>query len=78
MKGSEWLVDFECWLFYLFRELTEEIEVEVKLIKEFFRIVVEIKNELDDILEKYNNWIIIRVIVWIRRFLDNCKLSKEI
>lgn len=78
MKGLEWLVDFERWLFYFFIELMEEIEVEVKLIKEFFRIVVEIKNELDDILEKYNNWIIIRVIVWIRRFLDNCKLSKEI
>lgn len=77
MKGLEWLVDSERWLFYLFIELMEEIEVEVKLIKEFFRIVVEIKNELDDILEKYNNWIIIRVIVWIRRFLD-CKLSKEI
>lgn len=77
LKGPEWLADPERWPPHLLTEPMEETEAEAKLTKELFRTAVETKNELDDILEKHNNWTTIRVTAWIRHFLDNCKLSKE-
>lgn len=39
---------------------------------------MEIKDNFDEVLEKYSFWKIVRVIVWIRRFLNNCKLKKVV
>ena len=77
LKGPEWLADPERWPLHLLTEPTEETEAEAKLTEELFRTAVKTKNELDDILQKHNYWTTIRVTAWIRRLLDNCKLSKE-
>lgn len=54
--GLEWLFNLEKWLRDIVIKFNKEIEVQVKRIKEVFVVVVDIRDDFDEVFEKYFFW----------------------
>ena len=75
-RGPEWLSDAENWPLNIETKSTEESEVEAKPIKEIFKASVEMRDQFDEILEKYTYWNTMRLMAWMNRFATNCRAKK--
>ena len=55
---------------------SEDTERESKQIKEILRVAYPVKNELDEVLERFEYWKAMRVTAWIVRFIRNSQAKK--
>ena len=55
---------------------SEDTERESKLIKEILRVAYPVKNELDEVLGRFEYWKAMRVTAWIVRFIRNSQAKK--
>lgn len=54
--GLEWLFNLEKWLRDIVIKFNKEMEIEVKCIKENFVVVVDVRDDFDEVFEKYVFW----------------------
>ena len=65
------------WPADVLNQPTEESQVEGKLMKKFLAIAVEDKNEIEEVLHKFQLWRAKRVWAWMRRFGNNSFVAQE-
>eukprot|EP00112_Aurelia_sp_Birch-Aquarium-sp1_P015208 Seg3350.1 transcript_id=Seg3350.1/GoldUCD/mRNA.D3Y31 product="hypothetical protein" protein_id=Seg3350.1/GoldUCD/D3Y31 len=70
-QGPPWLGNKLDWPVDIVTAPSEETERESKPIKEIPRVANPVRNELDDILERFKYWKEMRVTAWIFRFIRN-------
>ena len=75
--GPEWLSTPDQWPADILTQPSRESEAEAKAIKELFATTMGVKDELDELLEKFSFWKAVRVFAWIARFIQNCKAAKS-
>lgn len=51
--------------------MTNESQVEAKLVKKVLAVAVDDKNEIEGVLDKFQLWKAKCVCVWMRRFANN-------
>ena len=73
LKGPEWLPSPDQWPEDIVAQPGKESESEVKLINNLFAAAVEVKDEVDELLQKHTFWKSVRILGWITRFVNNCK-----
>ena len=57
---------------------SKETEAEAKLVKKVFAGATEMKDTQHQVLEKRGFWQTIRITSWEARFIQNCKIRKEV
>ena len=75
-KGPSWLVTKQNWPTDIVTAPSEETEKESKPIKKIMRVANPVRNELDDVLERFEHWKAMRVTAWIFRFSRNAQATK--
>ena len=80
LKRPSWLQAKENWPRQPNTKPSVESEKEVKISKEHKSIVitiVEIQDDFDLILDKFNLHKVLRISAWIQRFINNCRKNKK-
>jgi hypothetical protein len=72
LKGPEWLPSPDQWPEDIVAQPGKESESEVK---NLFAAAVEVKDEVDELLQKHTFWKSIPIRGWITRFVNNCKVK---
>lgn len=72
-----WLSDFKIWFLDFMIIVMIDFNVDFKVIKELFVLVVGIEDDLDKFFVKIIYWWILRVCVWIKRFIKNVRSLKK-
>ena len=75
-QGQPWLGNKLNWPIDIVTAPSEETERESKPIKEILRVANPVRNELDDVLERFEYWKAMRVTAWIFRFIRNSQSKK--
>ena len=75
-QGPPWLGNKLDWPTDIVTAPSEETERESKPIKEILRVATPVRNELDDVLERFEYWKAMRVTAWIFRFIRNSQSKK--
>ena len=76
-NGPEWMTNTNEWPEDIVTVASADSESEAKLTKSILKVAVESKVELDMVLEKYQYRKSMRVVAWIKRFIQNCQAKKE-
>ena len=74
LRGPEWLPFPEQWPDDIILQPGKESEAEAKSIKKLFT-AVEVKDEVDDLLQKHTFWKTVRILARMTRFANNCKAA---
>ena len=69
LSGPEWLSNPEKWQRDIVTKPNKATEAEAKRTKEVFAVVVDTRDDFDEMLEKHTFWRAIRISAWIMRFL---------
>ena len=74
-KGPKWLSDPLQWPPDKTLEASAESKAEAKITRKIFITAMPVHDSLDQLLDKYELWKVLRVGAWMRRFIQNCKLA---
>ena len=74
-KGPTWLSDPSQWPPDKTLEASAESKAEAKITREIFATAMPVHDSLDQLLDKYELWKVLRVGAWMRRFIQNSKLA---
>lgn len=77
LKGPSWLSNPEEWPEDIITSPTSESQAEAKITKELLSVTVKKGDELDKLLEKRSIWRTVRVMAWMRRFINNSKAKRR-
>jgi hypothetical protein len=66
-KGPEWLQNIVT---------TPSPESKAKTVREVLAVAVEPRDELDQVMEKYELWKAVRITTWVVRFINNCRAKR--
>ena len=73
-EGPAWLRKQENWPPEIPIKASEESENERKLLKEIIHVNVERESdEIDNLVEKKSFWKAVRILSWMKRFINNCR-----
>ncbi|XP_028418109.1 uncharacterized protein LOC114543229 [Dendronephthya gigantea] len=75
LNGPDWLPYPDQWPEDIVAQPGKESESEVKLVKNLFAAVVEVKEEVDELLQKHTFWKSVRILGWITRFVNNFRAT---
>ena len=76
-KGPEWMTNTNEWPEDIVTAASADSESEAKPTKAILKVAVESKDELDMVQEKFQYRKSMRVMAWIKRFIQNCQAKKE-
>ena len=74
-KGPTWLSDPSQWPPDKTLEASAESKAEGKITREIFATAMPVHDSLEQLLDKYELWKVLRVGAWMRRFIQNSKLT---
>ena len=66
--GPRWLGSPELWPADVLNEPSEESQTEAKLVQKVLRVAVNEKNEIEEVLHKFQLQKAVRICAWMRRF----------
>ena len=69
--GPEWLATPERWPADVLNEPSDESQAEAKLVSKVLKVAVNDKNEIEEMLYKFQLQKAIRICAWMRRFAHN-------
>ena len=74
-KGPDWLANEADWPKGSCEpKQTKEVTDEEKVVKQLSFVAIDGEvNMIQDLLNKFKLWIVIRVVAWIRKFVNNCR-----
>ena len=72
-QGPEWLSHPECWPPDIITSATQETLTEAKTVRELFKVAMAEKDELDQLLAKWNFVRALIICAWISRFTRNAR-----
>eukprot|EP00794_Sanderia_malayensis_P008645 gene8645-biopygen6924 len=77
LKGPTWLSTPEQWPPMIACEPSSESESEKHLMKQIMQTaIVRESDEIDLLIEKKSFWQSLRILAWMKRFIENCKRVK--
>ena len=72
-RGPAWLQHPESWPERIVTTATAESESEAKIVRDVLAVAVQEEDKLDELMEKFEYWKVIRITAWVARFINNCK-----
>ena len=75
-NGPRWLGSPEVWPADVLNEPSEESQTETKLVQKVLGVAVNEKNEIEDVLHKFQLQKAVRICAWMRRFANNSLHSR--
>eukprot|EP00794_Sanderia_malayensis_P018542 gene18542-biopygen15623 len=77
IKGPTWLSTPEQWPPMIACEQSSESESEKRLMKQIMQTaIVRESDEIDRLIDKKSFWQSLRILAWMKRFIENCKRVK--
>jgi hypothetical protein len=76
-RGPAWLQHPESWPETIVTSATAVSESEAKIVRDVLAIAVQEEDKLDELMEKFEYWKVIRITAWVARFISNCKLKQS-
>ena len=78
MKGPEWLANYEKWPDDIITAPSKESESEAKMVSKVMATTIERQpNVLDQLLERFSLWKILRITAWMMRFIENTRIKEK-
>ena len=77
LQGPTWLETQENWPKDIITTTSEATLAETKATKTLFGMVIEEKDDLDDLMVKWDFWKTLRICAWIARFVFNTRVPNE-
>ena len=73
-KGPGWLSKEDKWPEESYSKRSNDIKEEEKIVKQLNFVAIDGEaNTVQDLLNKFRVWKVIRVVAWVRRFIHNCR-----
>lgn len=77
LQGPTWLETQKNWPKDIITTTSEATLAETKATKTLFGMVIEEKDDLDDLMVKWDFWKALRICAWIARFVFNTRVPNE-
>ena len=79
MRGLTWLSTPESWPTMIVTKPSEDSDSEKQLVKEIMQMSVEREADtIDTLLERKSWWTTVRVLAWMKRFINNSKNNQRV
>eukprot|EP00112_Aurelia_sp_Birch-Aquarium-sp1_P000365 Seg1032.2 transcript_id=Seg1032.2/GoldUCD/mRNA.D3Y31 product="hypothetical protein" protein_id=Seg1032.2/GoldUCD/D3Y31 len=79
MRGPTWLSTPELWPAMIVTKPSEDSDSEKQLVKEIMQVSVEREADtIDALLQRKTWWTTIRILAWMKRFINNSKNSQRV
>ena len=75
-QGPEWLSDPANWPPNIITCATKETKAEAKIVKEVLAVALQVEDELDQLMGKWDLWKAIRISAWVSRFTHNTRNNR--
>lgn len=76
-NGPEWLSNVEGWPADIVTEPSLESKAEAKMVREVLSVAVDENNEISNMLQRYPLQKAVRVVAWMRIFVNNSRSSSR-